>query len=205
MAALSAGIEVSQDIANEAISEGAVPLLMDVLSSAANDLPEEKSLCINVLGTIGSLGEASSKGLEELVKAGALEEILQLCLPNQISPLLESAVDSVCKLLASGPIAVQASRDAGAISVLGSLLSHDVGDEVLVRALIGLGMLLQDGDASCVALATTDGAVGALLRLARQDRDGDVQQIAGQMFRELGKCEAAKEAILQGLGKSSHQ
>ena len=200
LVALSAAIEASNDIARAALADGAVQELMGVLSSTSDPMSaEEESLCINAMGALGSLGEALPDGLNDIMESGALHQIVELSSPGGSSSLVESAVDTLCKLMSHGFSAVEAAKEAGAIPALGTLLSHDIGDEIIVRVLIGLGMLLKGGDACCLALASTDAAVGALLRLTRQSRDGDIQLIAGEMFRQLGKCEASKEAVLQAV------
>ena len=81
------------------------------------------------------------------------------------------------------------------------------GGDVRVRALLGLGMLVGGAPPRQRQLSAAPGAVSALLALMRSGDDGDCQQIAVGVFRELGKSgdpavratgiEAAHEAAVR--------
>ena len=92
-------------------------------------------------------------------------------------------MDGVCKLAANHPPAKDAAAAAGAIPKLAALLGGGGGTEVLVRALLALGMLVGGSPERQLELAGAPGAVAALLQLMRQQDDADMQQIAA------GGCE----------------
>lgn len=198
MAALSAGLEVSDEYANEAVQSGAANDLVQILS--ATDAPPAPRVALNALGCIGALGEASESGLESIVSAGGVAVVLTFCTTEQDPGLLESAVDTLCKLMSSGPSAKAAAVEAGLIPAMAKLLPAGVTtDDVTVRSLLALGMVI-DGDDKCrVQLASAEGAVQSLLALMRREDDADCQQISAGIFSELAKSPAAKEAVAAAI------
>jgi hypothetical protein len=178
-----------------------VPLLLAAAPAGAADASQPaRQIALNATSALGALGEASEAGLQSVLDAGGVPAVLTVCSPSADPLLQEAAVDSLCKLMASGAAAKNAAIAAGAVPALAALLSADSKRaEVVVRALLGLGMAVGGSETAQVQLASAPGAVGALLVLMRQGDDGDCQQIAAGLFQGLAGSPAAKDAVAEGM------
>lgn len=163
---------------------------------------EDPGLQLNLVVLLGTLGEAAEATAQLVLDAGGLQQLLARAAPATSAQLQEAAVDGVCKLCSSFAPAKDAAAAAGAIPTLAALLGGAQGGgsmDVTVRALLGLGMLAGDQPARQLELANAPGAVAALLRLMRQQEDGDAQMIAAGLFRELASNAEAKGALAAAL------
>ena len=173
----------------------------------------DPGLQLNLLVLLGTLGEAAETTAQLVLDAGGLQQLLARAAPGSPPQLQEAAVDGVCKLCSSFAPAKDAAAAAGAIPALAALLGGGGGQgggagggaqgsssmDVTVRALLAIGMLVGGQPARQLELAGAPGAVGALLRLMRQQEDGDAQQIAAGLFRELASNAEAKGALAAAL------
>jgi hypothetical protein len=212
IAAISAGMEVSEQFYKDAIAGGAAQKLVPLLTATDAETQKQpeatasRQVILNSLTALGGLGECSEEGLQSVLDAGGIPAIVAYCSPSYDALLQEAAVDSICKLMSSGPGSKEAAEKAGVVSALAKLLSTDgENSEVTVRALLGLGMIMAGSEAAQLELASTPGAVGALLSLMRQGDDGDCQQIAAGLFSGLAGAPAAKDALATAMRDAQKQ
>lgn len=92
----------------------------------------------------------------------------------------------------------------GAIPILSKALLGGQ-QEVKVRALLALGMLLGGDAARQAELAAQPGALAELLSLMRQTDDADCQQISSSLFKELAKNAGVKDRLTEALRASQQQ
>ncbi|KAG7669654.1 hypothetical protein Ndes2437B_g05834 [Nannochloris sp. 'desiccata'] len=215
IAAISAGMEVSEQVYKDAITGGAAQKLVPLLTSAAptaaaaeNSTDQQKQpevsasrqIILNSLTALGALGECSEEGRTSVLEAGGVPAVVAYCSPEHDVLIQEAAVDSICKLMSSGSGVKEAAEKAGIVSKLAELLSADQRKaEITVRALLGLGMVMAGSEQAQLELASAPGAVGALLSLMRQGDDGDIQHIAAGLFSGLASAPAAKEALAAAM------
>lgn len=201
MSALSSGFEISDEFAAEALICDAASDLIAALNST--DPPPAPRVALNALGALGALGETSKDALHSVVSKGGVKCALSFCSPEKDPAVLEAAVDTLCKLMSCGNEAKIAAVEAGSISAMAALLPLDIrNDDVRVRCLLALGMVVGGNETCQVQLASTAGAVESLLLLMRREDDADCQQIAAGIFSELAKSPAAKDAVAAAIKKS---
>lgn len=200
LVALAAGIEASDKFAADAVECGVANTLSQILSAPdpKSLTAADRSVALNALGALGALGESSEKGLQAVLDSNGMGAVLMYCSPETEARLLEGAVDTTCKLMSTAPDAKSAALEAGIIPRFAALIGH-ADDEVKVRALLGLGMVLGGNEAGLVQCAGVPGAVGTLLKLMRREDDADCQQIAASIFQEMARCPAAKGALEAGI------
>jgi hypothetical protein len=184
-------------VANEAIAHDAPATLATLLAS---DTWPTATL-LNSLGALGSLAEFGAQGIDAVLHADAVPAIIKHCSAGGDAAVNEAAVDTICKIASSGiDHAIPGLREAGVVPALATVLSRrGEPGETVVRALMALAMVLRGDDSSHVALASSPGAVRAILRLTRQDEDADCRIIAAGLFQALGKCEAAKASMAAAI------
>lgn len=195
-AALGACLESSDTAVESCVENGAAQRATALLKEGGT---QDASLQLNLVVLLGTLCEANDRTCQDVLDAGGAEQLLRRADPQASEQLREAAVDGLCKLASSSAAAKDAAAAAGAVPALAGLLGGDGSAEVGVRALLCLGMLVGGSPARQEQLAGTPGAVAALLRLMRQHDDGDCQQIAAGVFRELAGNGEAKQAIAAAL------
>eukprot|EP00887_Chlorella_sp_A99_P006521 scaffold3.g6521.t1 len=199
-AAVAAAIECSEAAAQQAVDARLAETATQLLRGG----PEDQGLAFNLTALLGALGAAGEAAARSALDAGTLEALLARCDPaDKGAEQQEVAVDALCRLMAHSADAGAAAVDAGAIPRLAAMLgsSHE---EVRVRALLGLGMLLGESDARQRQLAEAPGAVGVLMALMRQSDDLDSQHIAGELFRGLGRNPELRATLAVGV-KAAHE
>lgn len=215
IAALSAGIEVSEQFFNVAVQGGAASKLVALLTAATANPTAASSetkadpsgqIILNSISALGALAEASEAGLQSVVDSGGIPAVTAFCTTQFEPPIQEAAADSICKILASGAAGKEAAEKAGVVPALAQLLSTDAkAAEVTVRALMGLSMVVAGSEAAQIQLASTPGVVKALLALMRQGDDGDCQHIAAGLFSGLASSPASKDAMATAMREAQQQ
>lgn len=192
-------MEADDALAASFVSENAAVKVVALFNSTS-----DKGVKHNALMAVGALAEASPAGVQAALDAGAIPMALSVCSPSSTPPLQEASVDHLCKLAAHSDAAKAAEREAGAVPALASLLSPDCSNDVRVRALLALGMLLEGHEESQLQLASSPGGVSNLLALMRQDADGDCQQIAASLFMGLSKAAAPIKEAMSASMRTAH-
>ena len=213
VAALSAGLEVSEQFYTTAVGGNVAAKLVALLKAAAAAAPAapadadeptksdpSRQCVLNCISALGVLTEVDESGLQAVVDSGGVLAITACCTPEEIPPVQEAATDSICKILASGSAGKEAAEKAGVVAALSKLLSTEARHaEVTVRALMGLTMVVGVSEAAQIQLASTPGVVKALLALMRQGDDGDCQHIAAALFSGLASSAASKDAMAAAM------
>ena len=165
--------------------------------------PGTDGLVFNLLVALGILGAAGDAAAESVLSAGGMAALLAQCDPQLDEGLQEVTVDALCRLAAHSTAAKAAAVERGAIPALAAMLgsSHD---EVRVRALLGLGMLLGEDAGRQRQLAEAPGAALRLLALMRQEDDLDSQHIAGELFRGLASNPELRQPLAEAM-KAAHE
>jgi hypothetical protein len=131
------------------------------------------------------------------------QAFVQLCSPSQSPRVQESAADALCHLATQDELREQLAG-AGAVQALCSVLGA-ADQEVVVRALMGLGMLLSKSEPNQAAAAAVPGTLQHILRQMKQQEDPDSHIIARDLFALLGKNPDVKAQVAEALREARDQ
>jgi hypothetical protein len=127
----------------------------------------------------------------------AAQAFVQLCSPSQAPRVQEAAADALCHLATQEALNERLAA-AGAVQALCSVLGA-ADQEVAVRALMGLGMLLPKSEANQAAAAAVPGALLHIMRQMRQQEDPDCHIIARDLFALLARNPDVKAQVAEAL------
>ncbi|KAG2444753.1 hypothetical protein HXX76_001497 [Chlamydomonas incerta] len=194
-AVLSGLCACTDDLQAKCIALGAVEKVLALVLSVADT--EERTVQLNALGSLTELLRDNEAKAEELVAAGGLEQFLRLCDPALPERLQEAAADVVCSIACSDSTRAALSEQ-GAVSKLAALLATPNND-VRVRALMGLGMLLSKNQPNQLLLAKDTAAVKQLMAIMRQQEDPDCRIVARDLFAGLAANADCKEHVAAAM------
>lgn len=160
--------------------------------------PEGSGLRINLLAALTSAAQGGEQGAAAVAEAG-LAPVLDACSSSSSSgseKVQEAAADLVCQLASYDGLRGDLSR-AGAVAALSGLLGVDE-PEVVVRALMGLGMLLPGSEDNQRALAGDQAALHCLVALMmRGDADSDAKALSRNLF--VGLARNFKDEVAEAM------
>ncbi|KAG1679982.1 hypothetical protein FOA52_007046 [Chlamydomonas sp. UWO 241] len=161
--------------------------------------PESSGLRINLLAALTLAAQGGEEGAAAVTEADGLAPVLEACSSSGSEKVQEAVADLVCQLASYEGLRAALS-DAGAVPVLSGLLGVDE-PEVVVRALMGLGMLLPGSEGNQRALAGDQAAVRRLVALMTASADADVKALSRDLF--VGLTRSCKDEVAEAMRAAS--
>ncbi|GAQ91273.1 hypothetical protein KFL_007560010 [Klebsormidium nitens] len=191
-AALTVISNANDDLRGQvAASSAVVPACLDALSDPV--------LGVNAANLLGALAQHASVS-SDLFAVGGIPRLLAAFEVPQQPVLWEAVVDVLCHLAAEESLRPSLAQE-GVIGGLVPLLACSES-EVVVRALLGLGMLCGADADRQARLAEEDGAATQLLTLMKSP-DEDVRNISKEVFLSLASNPILKPAIEAEIRRST--
>eukprot|EP00899_Mesostigma_viride_P017878 jgi/Mesvir1/26091/Mv06811-RA.1 len=165
-----------------------------------NDAAVDEDTLLNAVTAVASLCRSGTQALDAVVAANGIPAALALLDTSRSATILEAAADVLCTLAAHPPMRAELLREGGLKRCI-PFLAGGV-PEVVVRVLLGLGMLVGDSLDAQAALAAEEGSIAALVSLARSE-ETDIKQIAASIFASLAKNPTLRPAVMDAVSASA--
>ncbi len=194
--ALLAAASADEDCWKELLRLKAGQHIMQELEATQDD-----GVRINALALLTAIAQGGEEGMKQVLQHGAMASFIAHCSTEQPARIQEAAADALCQLATDESLRQQLA-DAGAVQALCTVLST-ADQEVCVRSLMGLGMLLSGNEQNQVVAAGVSGTLAAILKQMKQTDDPDCHIIARDLFGLLGKNPEVKQQVAAALREAA--
>ncbi|DBB07327.1 TPA: hypothetical protein ACH3X3_008819 [Trebouxia sp. C0006] len=149
---------------------------LETVSAKLANSATETDLRITCAEVLGAVGHANPEAAQAVLNQHGVEALISVLDPELDATLQEAGADSLCKL-AAAPESRRQLVQQGVLPAVAKLL-HSHHNEVHIRALLALGMLVGSSQENQTKLANINGALSRLLVLRLQQDDEDSKHIA---------------------------